>query len=113
MIPGIERLNGGRPIISKEPAHPWEGKVTLNPACILVTDAAELRRAVAALPFDEAVKTELGRHAALCFLYYRAQGPKTAAADHTRSTLGLAVLDARLRLLARHIAPVILPDRPY
>src|SRR5690349_13284305 len=104
MIPGIERLNGGLPIIAKEPSHPWEGKVTFNPACILVTDAAELRRAVAALPFDGAVKSELGRHTALCFLYYRAQGPRTAAADYTRSSLGLAVLDARLRLLARHDA---------
>jgi predicted GH43/DUF377 family glycosyl hydrolase len=109
----IERLNGGRPILQKIPAHPWENTVTFNPACALVTDTDELRAVVSNLPFDGRTKDTLLSQPALCFLLYRAQGRKTDAYDYSRSSIGLAILDRNLHLLARHSGPVILPDQSY
>jgi predicted GH43/DUF377 family glycosyl hydrolase len=111
--PTPERLYGGRPIIAKEASHPWENRVTFNPACMLVEDRDELRRIISKLPFDEEVKKRLQGEPALCFLLYRAQGAKTPAFDASRSSLGLAVLTPELKLLARHTEPVVLPDQEY
>jgi predicted GH43/DUF377 family glycosyl hydrolase len=111
--PLVERLNNGQPIVQRILANAWENKVTLNPACVLVTDRHELSKIIEILPFNEATKTSLRSHDALCFLLYRAQGRATPEYDHTRSSLGLAILSPGLRLLARHDQPVMLPDRPY
>lgn len=112
-VPHIERLNNSKPIIEKIPAHPWENKVTFNPACALVEDKNELRRIVASLPFDDSTKQRLNTYPALCFLLYRAQGKKTETHDYTHSSIGLAVLSPELELLARHTEPVIRPELPY
>ena len=111
--PVVERLHDGQPIVQKILSHAWENKVTLNPACMLVTDRDELSFIIKRLPFDETTKGSLRSHPALCFLLYRSQGVATREYDHTRSSLGLAVLSPDLRLLARHIQPVMLPDQPY
>jgi predicted GH43/DUF377 family glycosyl hydrolase len=113
MIPTVHRLNGSLPLLESIEAHPWENKVTFNPASVLVDDRAQLNAIIPSLPFDRGTLDALRRENALCFLLYRAQGKKTPAYDHTRSSLGLAVLTADLRLLARHTAPVLLPDRDY
>ncbi len=112
-LPRVERLNGGAPIVAKIGDHPWENKVTFNPACMLVDDREELQRIIPSLPFDAAVKRRLLEEPALCFLLYRAQGKKTVEWDHTRSTMGLAVLTAELRLLARAAEPVLRPTEAY
>lgn len=112
-IPDIERLNNEQPIVQRIQSHPWENKVTFNPACALVTDRNELSSIIKQLPFTETTKQELHSHPALCFLLYRSQGATTQEYDHARSSLGLAVLSHDLRLLARHTQPVILPDQPY
>ena len=109
----IERLNNGKPLIQKIESHPWENKVTFNPGCAFVSDQNELASIIPSLPFDEAVRTRLKSEVALCFLLYRAQGKKTAAYDYTYSSIGLAVLGADLKLLARHTEPVVRPDRDY
>ena len=111
--PKIERLNNSRPLIQKIESHPWENKVTFNPACGFVTDPDELASIIHSLPFDGATKAKLEKESALCFLLYRAQGRKTAAYDYAHSSMGLAVLSADLGLLARHGEPVISPDRDY
>ncbi len=111
--PKVERLNEGRPILERVESHPWESKVTFNPACAFVDDKDELASIISTLPFAEKVKKQLSQHPALCFLLYRAQGKKTAGYDYTRSSIGLAVLSPDLQLLARHDEPVIRPEREY
>ncbi|HTK80914.1 MAG TPA: glycosidase [Bacteroidota bacterium] len=112
-LPRIERLHGGKPVLQKILSHPWENKVTFNPACVFVADQRELARIIPNLPFDERTKELLRKEPGLCFLFYRAQGMKTEHYDYTRSSIGLAVLDAKLNLLARHSEPVLLPDQDY
>jgi predicted GH43/DUF377 family glycosyl hydrolase len=112
-LPAVERLFDGRPIIQKNDDHPWENRVTFNPACVLVEDRPTLNRIITSLPFDQKIRIGLISHSALCFLFYRAQGARTDAYDHTRSSIGLAVLTPDLQLLARHTEPVILPDAEY
>jgi len=111
--PRIERLNDAQPIVHRIESNPWENKVTFNPACFLVTDRLELNSIIEQLPFGQSTKTILLNQPALCFLLYRAQGAKTPTYDFTRSSIGLAVLDPYLHLLARHNKPVIVPDAPF
>jgi predicted GH43/DUF377 family glycosyl hydrolase len=112
-IPHVERLHGGRPLITKNEAHPWENKVTFNPACVLVDGLDDMRRTVAALPVDDVVKARLLKEPALVVLLYRAQGRKTPEVDHTRSVLGLAVCAPDLTVLARLDRPVVVPEAEY
>jgi len=113
MIPSIERLNYGKPIIQRVPSHPWENKVTFNPACAFVSDRAELSFIIERLPFNPKTKDLLRSQLGLCFLLYRAQGLPTSEYNHTHSSIGFAVLSPTLELLARHTKPVILPDNDY
>ncbi|MEW6509878.1 MAG: glycosidase [Bacteroidota bacterium] len=69
-----------------------------------------MERIINALPFDLEVKRALEALPAFCVLLYRAQGKKTAAHDHTRSTMGLAILSPDLKVIARHSEPVIAPE---
>lgn len=113
ILPKIERLNGGNPILQKVESHPWENKVTFNPACAFVDNKNELASIISTLPFSDSIKKQLFQHSALCFLLYRAQGRKTTAYDYTRSSVGLAVLTPDLKLLARHNEPVIRTELEY
>ena len=112
-IPHVQRLYGGKPIIAPIANHPWENRVTFNPACAFVDDRPTLETVIRTLPFDEQTRTTLRAQSGLCFLLYRAQGARTAEYDHTRSSVGLAVLSPTLELLARHSEPVIRPDQEY
>ncbi len=109
----VERLNGGNPILQRIESHPWENKVTFNPACAFVDDRNELASIISSLPFGDGIKQILSQEPSLCFLLYRAQGRKTSEYDYTRSSIGLAVLSADLKLLARHTEPVLRPDADY
>ncbi len=109
----VERLHGAVPILTNVSSHSWENKVVFNPACALVTSKAELAAIIPALPFNVSIRNILAREPALCFLLYRAQGQKAATDDFARSSIGLAVLSADLRLLVRYDKPVLLPDRDY
>ncbi|MBP1655397.1 MAG: glycosidase [Bacteroidetes bacterium] len=111
--PAVERLNNGAPIITKIETHAWENRVTFNPACALVQGAEGISGILKTLPVEERVREVLRKHQALVFLLYRAQGSPTPSYDHTRSSIGLAVLTPELELLARLDRPVILPDTSY
>lgn len=113
VLPKVQRLNNGLPLIQQITSHQWENKVTFNPACALVENGSELDSIIANLPFSGEVKRTLSAQQALCFLLYRAQGRKTDSYDYTRSSIGFAVLSPDLQLLARHTEPVILPDMDY
>ncbi len=112
-LPSVKRLNNEKPILEKIADHPWENKVTFNPASILVTHQDELKRIIAELPFTAQTKRALRSYAALCFLLYRAQGKKSLQFDYTCSSIGFAVLTPELKLVARHTEPVMLPDQDY
>ena len=111
--PRVQRLHGGAPILRRIETHPWENRVTFNPACAFVDDRSMIASIVPSLPFDGPTKEVLLKQEGLCFLLYRAQGARTDEYDYTRSSMGLAVLGPRLDLLARYDKPVILPDQPY
>lgn len=112
-LPVVERLNDGVPVLTRIESHPWENVVTFNPACALVQEEDGLAGIVNDLPVAEGVRQRLRSHRALVFLLYRAQGSPTDSYDHTRSSIGLAILTPDLRLLARLDRPVILPDEAY
>jgi predicted GH43/DUF377 family glycosyl hydrolase len=109
LLPKVHRLHDGRPLLRREDEHPWENKVTFNPAAVLVQDRSMLDRAIAALPFDSSTRERLRAETALCFLFYRAQGLPTPDHDHRRSAIGLAVLTPKLEVLARHLEPILRP----
>lgn len=111
--PRVQRLHGGTPILRRIDDHPWENRVTFNPACAYVDERPVLESIVGGLPVDARTKATLLAQEGLCFLLYRAQGARLDDYDHTRSSMGLAVLSPKLDLLARLDRPVILPDRPY
>lgn len=113
MIPKVQRLNHGWPLVEPIRMHAWESAVTFNPACILVEGKEALAPIIAALPFPASEKQRLTREEALCFLLYRAQGACTPERDYTASSLGLAVLSYDLRLLARHHMPIIVPEYDF
>jgi predicted GH43/DUF377 family glycosyl hydrolase len=112
-LPEVQRLNDGRPLLRREEGHPWESKVTFNPAAILVDDRSMLDRVVSALPFDLNMQNKLRAEPALCFLFYRAQGTQLPEYDHRRSAIGLAVLTPKLELLARHVEPILRPGDAF
>ena len=58
-LPKVERLHDGKPLIQPIAGHPWENKVTFNPACALVQDKHELHTIVKQLPFVESIKSKL------------------------------------------------------
>ncbi len=111
--PTVERLDDEKPIIERILDHPWESRVTFNPACALVSDRWELETIIQKLPIDQFTKNRLSSHDALCFVLYRAQGAKTGHRDYTHSSIGLAICTPELKPLARLTEPVILPDRDY
>jgi len=111
--PRVQRLHGGTPLLRRIEAHAWENRVTFNPACAFVNERPLIESIVPLLPFDAKTKDSLLKQEGLCFLLYRAQGTRRDAYDHTRSSMGLAVLSPGLELLARHDRPVMLPDQPY
>jgi predicted GH43/DUF377 family glycosyl hydrolase len=111
--PRVQRLHGGNPILRRIDDHPWENRVTFNPACAFVTERPMIEAIVPSLPFDGPTRALLLKQEGLCFLLYRAQGARQDDYDYTRSSMGLAVFSPRLDLLARHDRPVILPDQPH
>ncbi len=110
--PPVQRLYDARPLVEPVPGHPWENRVTFNPACALVQGPA-LRPIVGALPLSRAVRESLGKHPALVFLLYRAQGDPTPEHDFSHSSFGLAILSEQLQPLARLDTPVMSPEEPY
>jgi beta-1,2-mannobiose phosphorylase / 1,2-beta-oligomannan phosphorylase len=112
-LPKVQRLHDGQPLLRREVRHPWENKVTFNPAVVLIEDRLVLDRAISALPFDFRMRNKLRTEPALCFLFYRAQGTPTPEYDHRRSSIGLAVLTPKLEVVARHVEPILRPGNTF
>ncbi len=106
------RLHGGRPILEPHPAHPWENRVVLNPAAVLVEAGDDLERLMQAWPLPAAARDRLRRAGGACVMLYRAQGTFTVG-THAPSSLGLALLTPDLELVYRHPEPVLQPAAPF
>ena len=109
----VERLHGGRPVLEPDPQHPWESRVVLNPAAVLVEAGEELERLMDAWQLTGPERERLRRAGGACVMIYRAQGAKGSPAGHAPSSLGLAVLTPTLELVRRWPEPVIRPDAVF
>lgn len=96
----IERLFGGRPLISPR-GDGWESGVTFNTAAVLVSPTAENEATLRALlgP-DEPLREVVALH-------YRARPRQDPGFLHTRSHIGLSVHEPDLTLIRRFDSPVI------
>lgn len=101
-----ERLNEGRPILEPIAAHPWESRVVLNPAAVLLTDPDEVARLGETWELDAEARETLRDAGGACVLLYRAQGEANAQ-GFAPSSQGLAILTPDLRLVYRHPEPVL------
>lgn len=117
-VVGVERLHGGRPVLEPVAKHDWESRVVLNPAAVLVDDAAELEALMTAWALGADERGRLRAAGGACVMVYRAQGSafERAMPDggrHFASSLGLAVFTPGLELVRRWAGPVIPPDAPF
>ncbi len=100
----IERLFGGRPILSPQ-GDGWESGVTFNSAAVLLENTPENRPLILGLlgagqqPRDIVV------------LHYRARPAKDPGFENTRSYIGLSIHEPDLTLISRRETPVIFPGR--
>ncbi|MDX1741761.1 MAG: glycosidase, partial [Rhodothermales bacterium] len=108
----LERLHGGRPVLEAREDHPWESRVVLNPAAVLIEPGEELDRLLDTWGLDTPAAGRL-RGGGACVLLYRAQGAKGGEHSHAASSIGLAVLTPALELVWRRRQPVLRPDQPY
>ncbi len=113
----VERLHGGRPVLEPVPEHPWESRVVLNPAAVLVDDPAELETLMSAWGLTDDERARLREAGGACVMLYRAQGSAFRRAlthgSHFPSSLGLAVFTPGLEPVRRWAEPLILPDAPF
>ena len=113
----VERLHGGAPVLEPVADHPWESRVVLNPAGVLVRGDA-LERVLGAWPVSAAGARKLRAIGAACVLLYRAQGDAfhrhdPAGNSHQASSLGFALLTPDFQLVYRHPEPALTPDAPF
>lgn len=106
----VQRLNDGDPVLEPHPDHPWEDRVVLNPAAVLVQDPAEIDALCATWHLDAEAQSRLSKGA--CVMLYRAQGTFSRH-GHAPSSLGLALFTPELELVYRHPEPILYPDAPF
>lgn len=109
----VERMHGGRPVLSPDPERDWESRVVLNPAAAYL-DAADLERLLPRWPNlpGDAVR-QLRDAGGAAVLLYRAQGEAFVHHGHHASSLGLALCTPNLEVVYRHPEPVLAPDAPF
>lgn len=107
----VERLHGGRPVLEPVADHPWESRVVLNPAAVLV-EGTELEALLPAWGLAAAQQERLRDAGGACVLLYRAQGETFDRDGHKASSLGLAFLTPDLQLVHRCPDPVLTPEAP-
>ncbi len=108
-----ERLHGGRAILEPEPGHPWESRVVLNPAAVLIEAGTELEALLPAWGLSEEQGARLREAGGACVMLYRAQGAVDVVKQHAPSSLGLALFTPTLEPVKRWPEPVIKPIAPF
>ncbi len=109
----LERLHGGHSVLEAIEGHPWESRVVLNPAAVLVESGPELESLCEVWGLGERERDRLRSAGGACVMLYRAQGEKVAEKDHSPSFIGLAVLTSELQPVWRRAAPVLSPNTPH
>ncbi|HYE56998.1 MAG TPA: glycosidase, partial [Rhodothermales bacterium] len=107
----VERLHGGQPVLEPVPGHPWESRVVLNPAAVLV-QGTDLEALLPTWGLTGTQAQRLRDAGGACVLLYRAQGSAFDRDGHKASSLGLAYLTPDLELVHRCPDPVLAPDAP-
>lgn len=109
----VERMNGGSPILTSDPSNPWESKVVLNPAVILVDNMYVLSSLMNAWELRPDQKERLNRAGGASVMLYRAQGKVVPEKGLAPSSVGLAVFTPDLELVWRKESPVISPIESF
>lgn len=101
----LERLNGGKPLLTPNYSNRWEDRVVLNPACIYLEKEEDI----------SVVEHAIGRslnlldNSDVLILFYRAQG----GSGYNKSRLGLAIFSRKMDLLYRHPLPIVEPEYDF
>lgn len=109
----IVRLNGGKPILTPKTDSPWESKVVLNPAAVLIDDMELLQQVMKSWDIDETQKQTLLDAGGATVMLYRAQGEVDETKGVAPSSAGLAVFTPTLELVWRRDTPAIAPVESF
>lgn len=109
----IERLHGGKPVLTPREGSDWESRVVLNPGVVLVDDSAMLQTLIRKWGLDDHQKKQLTDAGAAAVMLYRAQGRVVPSKGLAPSYMGLAVFTPGLDLVWRRETPVISPVDPF
>lgn len=109
----IIRLNNGKPILTPKPGSPWESKVVLNPAAVLIDDLNVLKVMMKTWGIDENQKNRLLEAGGATVMLYRAQGEIDPEKGIAPSSAGLAVFTPELELVWRKESPAIAPIESF
>jgi beta-1,2-mannobiose phosphorylase / 1,2-beta-oligomannan phosphorylase len=109
----IERLHGGKPVLTPREGSGWESKVVLNPGVVLVDDPEILQPMMKTWGLKEDQMKRLTYAGGAAVMLYRAQGEVDPAKGLAPSYTGLAVFTPGLDLVWRRKTPVIAPDAPF
>jgi len=104
----IERLNGGKPIVTPT-GNWWEDGATFNPAALYLEKSAINRPIIKKLIHQENID-EPKLKDGIVAVFYRAQPNEDPGYPFPRSFIGLALFTPELELLERYPEPVILPS---
>lgn len=103
----VDRLNGGKPILSPTKQW-WESGVTFNSAAVYLPRSPENDPIISALLPESSIGDRRLSEGVVA-LHYRARPAKDPGFFWTRSFVGLAVFTPDLQLLKRWTEPVISP----
>jgi beta-1,2-mannobiose phosphorylase / 1,2-beta-oligomannan phosphorylase len=103
----VERMNGGKPLISADP-NGWDDGFTLNPTATYIERSPRN---------DEIIRSMFGRNAlrdprlqdGILVVFYRGVPTQKAGLPALRSSVGLAAFTPDLKLLKRFPYPVVVP----
>ncbi len=109
----IVRLNNGKPILTPKADSPWESKVVLNPAAVLIDDLDVLKSIMIVWGINENQKKRLLEAEGATVMLYRAQGEIDPEKGMAPSSSGLAVFTPTLELVWRRDIPAIAPVEAY
>ncbi|MBU4602713.1 hypothetical protein KKA86_06400, partial [bacterium] len=104
----IERLNGGKPIVTPK-NNWWENEATINAAAFYLERSATNDPIIRKLIFMENLDDPRLENGVVA-VHYRALSKKAPGKQHSRSYVGLALFTPEVELLKRYPEPLIAPS---
>ncbi len=108
-----ERLHGGDSVLTPDPRHPWESRVVLNPAAVVITHGSRLEELFESWELGSGERQRLRDAGGACVMLYRAQGAVDPKKGLAPSSLGMAAFTPHLDLVTRRPRPVIEPTEGF